>query len=196
MDDNKNTASLLEEYEKQELYDKTLIEFNKETYKNLISVYYSSIANYDKLIITIFFAEMGYIVHSVKDKAFHISFLIPLLVCGIGVYLSFKKYNIDTKLLIYEKNRVYSDMLKIFNINRYENDIINLDSSVNLLMIRSQKINFWISFMLGISALTTIETVFFITQERKSLLCLIISVVLPLVVAMMFYFSGEKKWQQ
>lgn len=113
----------------------TLIDLHKEDYKKVLDAYYFNQANMDKLIITILFAEIGFIVlhlaefmHALSGalqltKFYAMSWCImPIVVGAIGVGLAFWSYKCSSKLLSFEKDRIILDIEYILGLDEKDSE--------------------------------------------------------------------------
>ncbi len=185
--------SLIENKQSQnELRTQTVIDFNKENYKNVINVYYSSQANFDKLVMTIFFGEIGYVAHTIKDGLFHISFIITMLISAFGIFFAIKRYDVDLKALSFEKEKISAETRDLIEINDYSGDIYKLDSAINGLNKLSDKYLFFIKSIIVCSSITTVETVYFIKQNISNTSLLLSTLALIMVISLINYYGGKK----
>ena len=179
--------------EKVKLHEATFIDFNKENYKKVIDVYYSSLANFDKILITILFAEIGYLIHTIPDGGFQLSYLLPMLsgACGIGV--SIMRYDVDCHSLSSEKDKVNAESFDIIGVVDYNEDINELDKIIKELAIKSAKLKFWIIAFLISTSLTCVEAIYFIRQSGNSNKCILLSFLLVIAFARAEYCKRKKK---
>lgn len=191
-EEDKLLSLIKEKKEKELLHTQTIIDFNKEEYKNIISVYYSSQANFDKIVMTIFFGEIGYLVHTIKDNNFNLWFLCAMIVNSIGIFYALKRYDADTQGLSYTKEKISAETKDLLGINDYSSDILMLESEINKLNKVSRKYLFYIKSLIICSSATTVETIYFIKQKIILPGFLISTIGLVVLVSLINYFGGNR----
>lgn len=172
------------------LHTNTILAFNNESYKRLLDVYYSSQANFDKIIITILFAEIGYIMHIVKEDHFHLSFLITIAISAFGIFLSLKRYECDLKVIKLEKERIELESYCVLNID-YSTDISNIEKDIDDISKCSLNIKSWINGFVLMSLVTTIETSYFIKEKIFSWKCHFFTFLILFTVILIFIYGGS-----
>lgn len=136
-----------------------LIDINKNKMQKLLEAQYTNRHNLDKLIITILFAEMGYLVHTVDVLVF--LYIIPLIIGGIGVYVAIESYKYTTQALFYEEARKELEIYDLLEIENFDGDYVKIDTiKLNI----KEKLAFYekiVYYCLMASTLTTVEALCF-----------------------------------
>lgn len=104
----------------------TVIELHKESYKKTLDVYYLNQASLDKLIMTILFAEIGFLINAIKT--FELYFLPVLIFGAIGLVFTMLSYRCSGELLSNEKLRITLDIFYTIGFTtEYEDDYNRMD---------------------------------------------------------------------
>lgn len=192
--DNTETSKIEEEIKRKDsltlLHTNTTLAFNNESYKRLLDVYYSSQANFDKIIVTILFAEIGYIMHIIKDGNFHLSFLIAIAISAFGIFLSLIRYDVDLKVLKLEKERIELESYSALGLD-YAKGLSNLETLIEKHSKTSFGLKHWINGFVIMSLITATETIYFIKENKVSWMCQIMTMVICLSIILMFIYGGS-----
>lgn len=169
----------------------TVLEINKEKFKKTIDIYYSNQANFDKLVITIHFAEIGFLIHSIN--LFEAWLFFPIFFGCVGISMALYSYKIAGESLAIEKQRIESEMLSTVGFDGFEETITKLDLALVKAGKIATKVDRWVIYFLGLTSLTTVEAFYFMKNNIHSNWCFILSGVCTLFIFLIITFLGKQK---
>jgi len=159
---------LIDELEK--LQKQTVLDLYKEQFKRVLDGHYSNQANTDKLIITILFAEIGFLTHYITViKNIHIWYGIPILIGIIGITIALTSYNFSKKLLSYEESRLELKITQFVILKQPDEENEEAKNTESVFLELSDKtgalirqLNFWMYLFLALTTLSSIITIYII----------------------------------
>lgn len=89
---------------------------------------YTNKQHLDKLIITILFAEIGYLSHTVQIISFPI--ILAVIIGFIGILFSIESYRCVNKSLLYEEQIKEFEIYSILNLDNYSNDMLRIEKLI------------------------------------------------------------------
>lgn len=119
-----------------------LIEINKNKIQKLLDAQYINKQHLDKLIITILFAEIGYLSHTVPKISFPI--ILAVIIGFIGILFSIESYRCVNKSLLYEEQIKEFEIYSILNLDNYSSDMLRIE---RFIQSNKNKIDFYEKIM-------------------------------------------------
>lgn len=145
--------------------EQQLIEINKNKMQKLLDTQYTNKQHLDKLIITILFAEIGYLSHNAVQLVFPVIFSV--IIGFIGILCAIKSYKLTTLTLQTEEQIKELEIYNLLKIDNYSGEIKEL---LNFNKKNTKKLDFyeWIVYYNTVTtSVITFEYLFF-NKEIKN----------------------------
>lgn len=139
-----------------------LINLHSESFKKTLDIYYQNQVSLDKIIITILFAELGFLIHSIS--IFNPWYFLPLTCGAIGIAFAILSYIVNARIIETDKVRIMLDIFYTLGL-KYEDETNDINKKFKMYRKKLDKYNFIVYTMLVLTTVFCTISFYFMKQK-------------------------------
>jgi hypothetical protein len=152
-----SSQSLLPSQEKQ-----VLINLHTESFKKTLDTYYQNQVSLDKIIITILFAELGFLIHSIT--IFNLWYFLPMVCGALGISFAMLSYTVNAKIIETDKVKITLDIFYTLGLE-YKDETSTINQKFKMYREKLDKYNFIVYTMLVLTTVFCTISFYFMKQN-------------------------------